>query len=246
MDPYLIKRLWRRPWLSLCSLVLSGVLCFLMCFLTGYRQEQEDKLREAQNSFEILCVVSNVRGNQTTSLRLWSWAEHFVTSDEYELHKYVKDLRLTKEYEATSLELGITDALAVGVTNPRCCEQLDPALGGGTAYIDDSFYTSEEMICLVSEEVYDRLGEHKTVILSLQDPAVNEHVEKDRGFGRFEFQVVGCYKGKSVNIYLPFPTAQNIGIEISGQTYVDSIAFLAADNTKLEELSKAASVNSKP
>lgn len=245
MDPYLFKRLWRRPWLSLCSLVLSGVLCFLMCFLTGYRQEQEDKLKETQESFEVLCVVSNIQGNQTSSLRLWSWAEYFVTSDEYDLHKYVKDLRLTKEYEVTSLELGVTDALAVGVTNPRCVEQLDPALGGGTEYIDDSFYTSEEMICLVSEEVYDRLGENKTVTLSLRDPAVNEFVEKDRGFGKFEFQVVGSYKGKGVNIYLPFRTAQNIGVEISGQTYTDSIAFLAADNTKLEELSQAASVKFK-
>ena len=97
MDPYLFKRLWRRPWLSLCSLILSGVLCLLMCFLTGYRQEQEDKLRETQESFEILCVVSNVTGTQTSGLRLWSWAEYFVTSDEYDLHNYVKDLRMTKE-----------------------------------------------------------------------------------------------------------------------------------------------------
>lgn len=247
MDPYFLKRLWRRPWLSLCSLILSGVLCFLMCFLTGYQQAQQKELRQTQESFEVLCVVSNIHGNQTTSLRLWSWAEYFVTSDEYELHNYVKDLRMTKEYEATSMELGIVDALATGVTNQRCSERLDPALGGGTSYIDDSFYSSEERICIVSEEQYDRLGENKTVKLSLRDPAIaiNEFIEEDRGFGQFEFQVVGCYKGKGSDLYMPFRTAQNIGVEISGQTYTDSIAFLAADNTKLEELSQAASVKFK-
>ena len=30
MDPYLFKRLWRRPWLSLCGLVLSLTLCILL------------------------------------------------------------------------------------------------------------------------------------------------------------------------------------------------------------------------
>ncbi len=245
MDPYLFKRLWRRPWLSLCSLVLSGVLCFLMCFLTGYRQEQEEKLRETQDSFEILCVVSNVRGNQTSSLRLWSWAEHFVTSEEFELHNYVKDLRMTKEYEVSSLELGVFDALATGVTNQRCADRLDPALGGGTQYITDEFYTSEDLICLVSEDIYSRLGEDKTVTLALRDPAVNEYVEENLGFGTYEFQVVGFYNGKGVNLYIPFPTAQAISVEISQRTTVDSIAFLAADNRKLDALSEAASLKFK-
>ena len=245
MDPYLLKRLWRRPWLSLCSLVLSGIFCFLMCFLTGYRQAQQEELRQTQESFEILCVVSNVQGTQTTGLRLWSWAEYFVTSDEYDLHNHVKDLRLTKEYEATCMELGIAKVLAVGVTNPRCAELLNPAMGGGTQYIDDSFYTSEEQICLVSEEVYSQLGDDKTVSIYLKDTAVIELMEQDRGTGTYEFEVVGCYNGRGVNLFLPFRTAQNIGVEISGQTYVDSIAFLAADNTRLEELSNAASVKFK-
>lgn len=245
MDPYLLKRLWRRPWLSLCSLILSGVLCFLLCFLSGYQQEQQNKLLETQESFEVLCVVSNVRGNQTTSLRLWSWAEYFVTSDEFELHNYVKDLRMTKEYEVSSLDLGVMDVLATGVTNQRCSERLDPDLGGGTQYITDAFYTSEELICLVSEDVYSQLGEDKTVTLALRDPAINEYRETELGFGTYEFQVAGCYNGKGANLYIPFPTAQAISVEISQRTTVDSIAFLAADNRKLAELSEAASLKFK-
>lgn len=72
MDPYFWKRLWRRPWLSLCSLILSAVLCMLLCFLVGYRQEQRAILAETQANFEILCVVSNVKGTQTTRLQLGS------------------------------------------------------------------------------------------------------------------------------------------------------------------------------
>lgn len=241
MDPYFLKRLWRRPWLSVCSLTLSGVLCFLMCFLAGYRQEQARQLEQAQDSFEVLCVVSNLRGNQTSSLRLWSWAESFVTSDEYPLHSYVKDLRMTKEFEVSCPELMLSDAMAVGVTNARCVPRLDPALGGGTKEIGDDFYTSRERICLVSEAVYAELGEEKTVELSLRDPSVNEFLEPELGFGTYTFQIVGCYNGLGVDVYLPFGTARDIALEISGRTTVDSIAFLAADNRKLAELSEAAS-----
>lgn len=241
MDPYFLKRLWRRPWLSVCSLTLSGVLCFLMCFLAGYRQEQARQLEQAQDSFEVLCVVSNLRGNQTSSLRLWSWAESFVTSDEYPLHSYVKDLRMTKEFEVSCPELMLSDAMAVGVTNARCVPRLDPALGGGTKEIGDDFYTSRERICLVSESVYAELGEEKTVELSLRDPSVNEFLEPELGFGTYTFQIVGCYNGLGVDVYLPFGTARDIALEISGRTTVDSIAFLAADNRKLAELSEAAS-----
>lgn len=245
MDPYILKRLWRRPWLSLCSLVLSGVLCFLMCFLTGYQQEQRDKLVEAQESFEILCVVSNVRGNQTSRLRLGSWAEYFVTSEEFELHKYIKDLRMTKEYEATCLSLGLADALLTGVTNERCVDDLNPALGGSVTLLQEGFYESEELLLLVSEEIYSELGAEKTVTISITDPAINRYWHPELGFGTAEFRVVGYYAGKGSDLYMPFPAAQALSVGISQQTHVDSIAFLAADNKKLEELSRAASLKFK-
>ena len=58
MDPYLLKRLWRRPWLSLCSVMMSIVLCVLIGYLSDYRQEQWDRLEEAEKSYDILCVVT--------------------------------------------------------------------------------------------------------------------------------------------------------------------------------------------
>ncbi len=245
MDPYLLKRLWRRPWLSICSLVLSGVLCFLMCFLAEYQKEQQDKLLEIQENFEVLCVVSNVKGNQTSSLRLGSWAEYFVTSEEFELHKHVKDLRMTKEYEVNCIRLGLNNALLTGVTNERCADRLNPAMGGRVVCLEDGFYESEEMILLVSENVYAGLGEEKTIELSVTDPAINRYRDPDIGFGTVEFQVVGYYEGKGTVLYMPFPAAQALSVEISQKTNVDSIAFLAADNLKLDELSQAASVKFK-
>ena len=242
MDPYLFKRLWRRPWLSLCSLILSAALCFLLCFLSGYQQEQREKLIETQESFEILCVVTNVKGTQSTSLRLGSWASYFVTAPEYDMHRHIKDLRMTKEFEVDCPVLGISDALLTGVTNERCDDALNPAMGGGTDIWVQDFYESEEMLCLVSEEVRQMLGDTDTVTLYVTDPCVNRTHQPELGKGTVEFRVAGTYAGKGAALFMPFNASQALGVEISQKATVDSIAFLAADNRELEALSEAASV----
>ena len=33
MNPYTLKRLLRKPWLSLLSIILTAAMCFLLCFL---------------------------------------------------------------------------------------------------------------------------------------------------------------------------------------------------------------------
>lgn len=242
MDPYLLKRLWRRPYLSLCSLILSAVLCVLLCFLTGYRQEQADELIKAQESFEVLCVVSNITGTKTAGLRLGPWAEYFVTGEEFALHDYIKDLRMTKELEATSFALGVFQTMLIGVTNERCADRLNPAMGASVTLLEDNFYESEEPLLLVSEELYDALGEERIFELLVKDPAINTESEPDEGHGRIQFRVAGYYSGKGTELYMPFPAARALCVEISQKIKVDSIAFLAADNRKLDALSEAASL----
>lgn len=240
MDPYFWKRLWRKPWLSLCSLILSAVLCMLLCFLVGYRQEQRAILEETQANFEILCVVSNVKGTQTMRLQLGSWAEHFVTSEDSPLRPYIKDLRMTKEFTVSSAALGLSDARLTGVTNERCADSLDPRMGGSVTLRDSAFYESAEPLLLVSEAVYDRLNGETEAELTVTDPATARFWAPDVGVGKFTFRVAGYYKGTGEELFISFPAAQALSFDLSGQTHVDSIAFLAADNAKLDELAAAA------
>lgn len=240
MDPYLFQRLWRRPWLSLCGLVLTGVLCFLLCFLSGYQRRQEEKLAQIEESFEILCVVSNKAGTRTYGLRLPAGMSYFVTAEEFEIHNYIQDLRMTKEFQASCAELAISDAMLMGVTNQRCADALEPAMGGGLAWIEESFYDSSEMLCLVSEEKYALLDGEKTIQLVVKDPYYVTGSWTNGGSGTVTFRVAGCYLGTGDAIFMPFPASQALGYALSGKTCVDSIAFLAADNRALPELSEAA------
>lgn len=240
MDPYLFKRLWRRPWLSICSLVLSCVLCFLLCFLSGYLESQQAELARTKESFDILCVVSNRQGTQTRSLRMGSSAIYFVTGEDSALPKHIRDVRMTKEFLATVPALGLQDVELLAITGETCVDVLNPVMGGGAVYDTEDFYSRTDYVCLVSEENYNALTE-KTVTVTVTDLyAHNTFSSPDEGIGTVEIRVAGYYPGKGNSIYMPFDAAMELALEISGRWSCDSIAFLAADNEKLDELSRIA------
>ncbi len=236
-----MKRLWRRPWLSLCSVILSAVLCFLLCYLSSYQQSQKAKLLDTQENFDILCVVTNRRGTQASSLRMGSSAAWFVTDPEGELPKLIRDVQITKEFLITVPLLGISDSTMYGVTNEYCAEQLDPKMGAHVTYFEDGFYKSEEYICLISEEKYNTL-DGDTIKIFVKDlfiyPSENE---PELGFGNIEMRVVGYYEGDESLIFMPFAASQKLCSTLSNRVSSDSIAFYAVDNKNLSAISDAAS-----
>lgn len=253
MSPYILKRLYRRPRLSLCSVVLAGAMCFLLCFMTGYLSRQEAKLDETQTSFEILCVATTRDGNRATGLRMPSMYIG-ATGEGSDLEPYIRDLRMTKELTYSSFDLAAANGSCpdgvslIGVTNERCADPLNPALGGDVVYLTDGFFESEAPICLVSEEHYSSLKELQpeveggiyTISATIEDPYIKREFTPDKGIGRKELTVVGYYTGTGEAIYMPFAGCSNLVLEISGRMSCDSISFIAADNGKLEELMKAA------
>lgn len=245
MDPYLLKRLWRRPWLSLCSVIMSIVLCVLIGYLSDYRQEQWNRLRDAEKSYDILCVVTDQKGTKSTSLRMDANILDYILDDGTALAPYMRDLRITKEFKYSAPDYGVapmngTDFTPlIGVTNERCADILNPALGVDVSYFVDDFYERTDYVCLVSEGLYLELQE-KVVLLNITDPIIDPKEEPELGKAAVKFQVVGYYAGRGSDIYIPFGAAMNLAQEVSLRTSCDSIAFLAADNLNLAAISQAA------
>lgn len=245
MDPYLLKRLWRRPWLSLCSVIMSIVLCVLIGYLSDYRQEQQDRLEEAEKSYDILCVVTDQKGTKSTSLRMDANTLDYILDEGTALAPYMRDLRITKEFKYSAPDYGVvpvngTDFTPlIGVTNERCADILNPALGVEVTYFADDFYERTDYVCLVSEGLYLELQEN-VVLLNITDPIIDPKEEPELGKAAVKFQVVGYYAGRGSDIYIPFGAAMNLAQEVSLRTSCDSIAFLAADNLNLTVISQAA------
>lgn len=238
MDPYLLKRLWRRPWLSACTLILCAVLCFLLIFLTNYQQSQIAQLDQVKQSYDILCVVTSRQGMNSNSLRQSNEAV-LCAQDQSEdgLGQYIRDLRITKEYIYSAPALGIKEQMLIGVTNERCVEQLNPAMGRTVTYFTKDFYDQDGYQCIVSEELYSTL-EETTIQLFIEDPFVSSQIYI--GTGVINFQVVGYYTGGGNQIYMTFSASQRLADEIcGGLRSFDSMSFLAADNQQLDKIRKA-------
>lgn len=240
MDPYLFKRLWRRPWLSLCSLVLSVTLCFLMGYLANYRQNQQEKLRQVKEDYDVLCVVTDRRGTRSDSLRMNDKvAQLLADTSETGLAQYVRELRITKEFLYTSPVLGVTDMfnpMVIGVSDPRCSPLLDPAEDAEVTYFVEDFYDQSEYVCLISEEKYQML-DRDTVKLFLEDPFIDPGLYISFDSDMVEMTIGGYYKGSGETIFISFNASQRLCDEMSaGLRSSDSVAFFAADNEKLPEI----------
>ncbi len=257
MDPYVWQRLWRRPWLSLCSLILSLVLSLLLGFLTDYRKNQELRLEDTRVNYDILCVVTNRRGIQADSLRMNRDAVDLVLDQsENGLGPYIRDLRITKDFYYTALDLGLfqgADLMVTGVSSPGCNALLDPEQEGFVTCWAPDFYEQDGDLCLVSRSLYDMLleraetaaaetgetvdPEHLTLELDVTDPFVSSAIYDYVGAATVTFQVAGWYEGMGNRVFVSFNASQRMGNEISGGLRsADSISFFAADNTRLDEM----------
>lgn len=181
MNPYTIKRLLRRPWLSILSLILTGAMCFLLCFLTGYLERQEQELETTRTSFDISCVVTTRDGARSTGLRMSSRYIGAV-SEGSGLHPFVKDLQITKEFTGfiltemrpSSYDNYSEEVTLLGVSHEKCHDSLNAALGSQVVMLSgDSFYDSTERGCIVSEVLWRTLNStRKSELADLENAGV--------------------------------------------------------------------------
>ena len=235
MSPFTLKRILRAPGRQIIALLVGAFLAVMACYLSAYRENQTRLLGDAYDSAKVLCVVTDVTGTQSDNLRMGYGAVSVVTNETfYRLPAYVKEPRITKNL------LWNESVPIIAVTRPECADALDPARGGGVTLFRADFFESDDMICLISEEAY-RSCEDGTVSGVVRDPRAYQQFIQGDGFLQAELTVAGCYDGVGDTIYIPFRTGMKMCESVSDGGRVDSLSFLAKDNTKLDELRDAAS-----
>lgn len=248
MDPYLWKRIWHRPWLSLCTIIITVLMCVLMGFLMHYRQTQEEKLVEAQQSLEIFCQVSNGQGTATDNLHAPQEVLCHIYGEEAPLAPYIRDLLMTKDYEFWAPESGIAEwnpthfgVTMKGMNSPECWEWINPEAGGiAPQYFVDDFWNSEDLLCLVSEGIYSELVSD-TVDMLVHDPA-----SSNNGRVKVTFTIAGTYPGSAGTVVISFGTAQKLAEKTTLRGCLDSASFYVSDNLLLDEMTEIAAEQFEP
>ena len=231
MASYVLKRILRRPWISLAGLVVAGIFCFVLCYLVSYRRGLENHLKEVRESYEILCVVTDSRGVQSEKLSLAPRFEKFVRDEENGLGKYVKEVRTFKEM---ALRSNLGSGTLIAASSQKAYSKTNPAFGGSCDFTVEDFFGSSEDICLVPEELYEALKDQE-IQASVSVPTLSGQDE----FVDRSYKVVGRFKGSGADIVVPMgATARLRGS--GGESRTDAITFVLADNTKAEEMMEKA------
>lgn len=232
-----MKRLLRRPLVTLSALVLAVSLCVTLCFLSGYLDGQKQALEDTKQNFEVVCVVTDRAGAKSHGLRLPESYLQVVRDPSVHLSSLVRELQVTRELAYLQNYSEFVPVTAVSA--PGCDERLDPALGAEVRLTED-FYGSSEPVCLVSAARYAEL-EEKTLSLTLVDPLTFRPGLSDPPEPT-ELRVVGCYAGTGDGVFISFAYAEGLMKERTGSVTCDSMRFIVADNEKIDELREAASL----
>lgn len=231
MMKYVIKRIVRRPWLSLMGLVMAAAFCFFLCYLVRYREGLQTELEEVRSGYEILCVVTDSRGIRAQNLSLNQSFADFVNDPEKGLGNYVKKLNLSMDLPCSS---SLGSGSLIGVNSREASDKLNPAKGGSCDYVVEDFFGSSEYICLVAEEYYESLaGQQISMTISMPTMGPKEELI-DR-----TFLVVGWFRGQGSDFYAPYAATSRL-TGAGGASRTDSLSFILADNTKAEEMMEKA------
>lgn len=227
MDGYVFKRILRRPWLCLVSFLVSGTLCLLLCLLTAYRDRQRTHLAEVRGSYELLAVVTDLRGTKSDHLALSHRYTDFLRDKDSGLGGYIWELRLTKSF---ALVAPFGSGHLIGVTDEGCAAVLDPRQGGVWDAVVPDFFQRTDRVCLVSEEVYTAYA-GQTVMCVVTDPYAI-----DEGKGEVPLNVVGWYRGAGKDAYIPYSLSQQLAGHLAEAPSTDSASFILKDNERLDEM----------
>lgn len=239
MSPFWVKRLLRQPVRLLVSLVFSLACCGLLCYLVGYMDRQLRELDRVQDSFDILCVVSNTQGSATTGLGISPTYLQLLADPALEegAAAYVRDLQMTKEFSATPAQQEVgqgQNLTAIGLTDPELAPALDETVGAPVLWLTQGdFFGSLDPLCVVPEGMYQHLREGGETQLSLllQDP-----LSPETGKAEVTLTVAGVHAGDSSTVYLPWGYAQRLMEERFHYISCDSLQFYVRDNRQIQTL----------
>lgn len=236
IDSDSFKRLLRRPWLSVLSLVISTALCATLCYLTGYLSRERERMEEIRSNYKVVCAVSDTRGTKTDDLGMTHFFTDFLLDEENGLGSYVREPRLTKRftYQADRLAGDL-----LGVSRAECAPALSDAIADA-CFVPEGFYDRTDYVCLVPKALYEQYA-GQPLTLELTDPkGATMQYAAGNGRGTKEFTAVGWHSGQESVLYMPYPASQVLARTLSGFVTTDSASFLLADNRRLEQMLEAA------
>jgi hypothetical protein len=179
-----IKRLRREGAKSLSVPLIALVLVVLINLLGGIRVWLEDLYDDTMENFPIVAVVSNLFGDNTDDLQIdLRYINMFIDPDvSLSLAEHTGEISLRRTLEIFSILGHISEISLTGITGINSDEFLSSEYGVEIKFFegyDEGIFLSEELVGIVSEDLFSLVREGILVIMSeekLPDEVIEEPV----------------------------------------------------------------------
>ncbi len=240
-------RLRRGVWQTASIVLLIALLCAFFALFNGFIRQKERDMDETYTAIPVTVAVSDLTGTKTDDLEITDYIINYFLSDQYvyggELQEkafssYVKDVYL-KASVYYSFGAGFSNLRKLsGITSVAAASELNPLSGEPITYFagyDESIFSSDKAVCVVSTAVAEELMQGKdnngNVLLTVQmAPAATGEAST-----QIAFDVAGTYLSESQTIYCPFSCVAAAQTELDGKVTGDSLSATVRDNRKLDE-----------
>lgn len=232
LSPFLWRQLRRKmPGILIIPLMGLAAGC-LLCILHGSELNNRRELDTVYDRIDVPCVVTNLTGTQTDNLSLPSWVSDFFFGMIEDARNpaaiqtfsgYIRD-PWAKMTLAATLDGGKVSL--VGITKPEADTSLLPENGCEITWLEPygaADLGTNQYLCLVPEEVYDRLPEEADGSRRLTLSVSVDSNRQDTTPQNAAFTVAGTYTGRNSSIYCPWTITRELSLSVTEFFTSDSI-----------------------
>lgn len=238
MISYLNARLRRRPIPALAVLVFAAVLAFSLCALEASNEAAEARYEELYRTLPVEVKVTNLAGTKQDDLAIPGWVFELFNGEglfTLDLDKYVTDVQVRLRQPI----MAGPGSTLVGLSSLGIAPELSQENNGAVTWypgFDESVFTTEEPVCIVSEQVAEEMKECELSFSYATDPLSPPNTYS------CTLKIVGTYVSDSGStmIFCPLAIAEEVFLGLAADREIDAISARVIDNRKLEDFRKIA------
>ena len=236
-----IKRLSREGVKSLSVPLIAFVLVILINVLGGIRAWLITQFNDTMNNYPIVAVLSDLTATEIDGLFIeMHYINLFFDPDvPFSLKRFTGELMMKRTLENLEISGKTGDVNVVGITNLKSDDLLNPEYGAKVTFYegyDESIFLSNELVCVVSEDIYQFAEKGLlNVLFSLEMP--DEVIPGEIVTTEAKLTVIGTVYGAGHGIiYSPFWAVSEIAEELAGvQPFAESLRVRLNNNRHLSE-----------
>ena len=214
MNRFTYKRLFRQPLPALGVLLFCAILTVALCTLHQSKLEAKEHYDEIYHDIDVTCTLTNLTGTESQGLEIAN-----ITLDRFTGHLGLVNFPLwefLKNVQVRSVQhfrLNSEEYIISGITSINIAPELWSDNGCTVEWLegyDESIYSGSEMVCVVSQELYQELVTHEIAVYILSDPQNSYPNAVQHDFSG-SFTIVGVANGVEKNvIFCPWNTLMDI------------------------------------